>query len=329
MSVSKLYLLDTDCTDPYENLAREQSLASNLTDEEFILYLWQNEPSVIIGYNQLAENECDLKAIEKDEIHLVRRFSGGGAVYHDLGNLNFTFICSEKEYDEARQSSVIINALKKLGINAEKSGRNDLLIEGRKFSGHAYTHHDGKACHHGTIMVDVDLTALSRYLQVSSLKLAGNKVASVSSRVINLKQLKPDITIRAIKDAIAAQCSEEYALPLLTLKTSIEDEQQIREITQHLSSKEFIYGKSRQYRYCCQDRFNWGTVRIEYDSSDGIIQEAAVYTDALDEAYLAVTARQLKGASFGNLEKVLTDKQHAQINHDLIELLRRSYQHEI
>ena len=166
----RLYAIAAEGTDPYENLALEAYLLERVQPGECILYLWQNQRTVVIGRNQHASNECRIQALEADGGHLVRRLSGGGAVYHDLGNLNFTFLTVRRDYDVARQTETILQAVRALGIPAEKNGRNDLTAAGGKFSGHAY-YQTGEQCyHHGTLMVSVDLSPLAAYLQVSPLK---------------------------------------------------------------------------------------------------------------------------------------------------------------
>ena len=168
--MTKLKYILTDCTDPAKNLAVEEYLTFRADPDEVTMYLWQNANTVVIGRNQNPWKECRLEEMAEGGCTLARRVSGGGAVYHDLGNLNFTFIAQEGLYDVAKQTEVILRAVQILGIHAEKNGRNDLTIDGKKFSGHAYFKR-GKYCyHHGTIMMDVNRDVLSRYLNVSTAK---------------------------------------------------------------------------------------------------------------------------------------------------------------
>ena len=157
----KLSCLSVDTCDPYGNLAMEEHLLSLAGEEEIILYLWQNRRTVVIGQNQNALREVNLARLGRDGGRLARRLSGGGAVYHDLGNLNFTFLVNKDEYSLEKQLQVIINAMGRLGLKAEKSGRNDILIDGKKFSGNAFYEQEKHCYHHGTIMVDVNKEILS------------------------------------------------------------------------------------------------------------------------------------------------------------------------
>ena len=197
--------------DPYENLALEEALLHRVGEGELILYLWQNERTVVIGRNQNPWKECRTALLSEEGGHLARRLSGGGAVFHDLGNLNFTFLMPAQDYDLPRQLTVIQRACRSLGIPAERSGRNDLLADGRKFSGNAFYKHNGKAYHHGTLMVDVDLDRVQRYLSPSKAKLAAKGVESVRSRVVNLREFVPTLTVEQLADALIAALAEVYS----------------------------------------------------------------------------------------------------------------------
>ena len=151
--IERIYLDEAGNTLPYGNLAREACLLEAVGVGECILYLWQNQRTVVIGRNQNAWKECRMEQLEADGGHLVRRLSGGGAVYHDLGNLNFTFLVREEDYDVSRQLEVLVGAVNRLGIHAEKTGRNDVTVDGRKISGNAFYRADGHCYHHGTIPV--------------------------------------------------------------------------------------------------------------------------------------------------------------------------------
>ena len=209
--IERLLVCRSRSFDPYENLALEEALLNRVGEGELILYLWQNERTVVIGKNQNPWKECRTALLAEEGGHLARRLSGGGAVFHDLGNLNFTFLMPAQDYDLPRQLTVIQRACRSLGIPAERSGRNDLLADGRKFSGNAFYKHNGKAYHHGTLMVDVDLDRVQRYLSPSKAKLAAKGVESVRSRVVNLREFVPTLTVEQLADALIAALAEVYS----------------------------------------------------------------------------------------------------------------------
>ena len=219
--IKRLLVCKARGTDPYENLALEEALLNRVGPGELILYLWQNERTVVIGRNQNPWKECRTALLSEEGGRLARRLSGGGAVFHDLGNLNFTFLMSAGDYDLARQLTVLERACQSLGIPAQRSGRNDLLADGRKFSGNAFYKHNGKAYHHGTLMVDVNMEMVQRYLSPSKAKLAAKGVNSVRARVVNLREFIPDLTIDRLSDAMIAALTQVYPpTPVGAAKTS-------------------------------------------------------------------------------------------------------------
>ena len=222
--IERIALYESSGYDPHRNLAIEQHLLEQVKPGQCILYLWQNQNTVVIGRNQNAWKECRTSLLEEEGGHLARRLSGGGAVFHDLGNLNFTFLVSRADYDLDRQFSVIQEAVRSFGIPAEKSGRNDVLSAGRKFSGNAFYRNGTQAYHHGTLLVDVDMQKMGRYLNPSKAKLQSKGVDSVRSRVVNLKEMNPEVTIESLKAAMGQAFSKVYSLsiciPVISSKRS-------------------------------------------------------------------------------------------------------------
>ena len=207
----KLKIIRTDNTNPYVNLALEEHLTMNAKEDEVLLYLWQNAHTVVIGRNQNPWRECDVEAIKRDDVYLARRISGGGAVYHDMGNLNFTFVARDGLFDVEKQTEVILLACRLLGVNAIKTGRNDLTVDEKKFSGHAYFSSNGYNYHHGTIMMKVNGEDLTKYLNVPDSKLKSKGVASVRSRVTNLCEHIKDDRLQKCRTTCADRSHEEHA----------------------------------------------------------------------------------------------------------------------
>jgi lipoate-protein ligase A len=294
--IERIAVYESEGFDPHRNLAIEQHLLETVEGGCCLLYLWQNERTVVIGKNQNAWAECRTTELFKDGGRLARRLSGGGAVYHDLGNLNFTFLMREEDYDLMRQLSVIRRACRLCGIETEISGRNDLLASGRKFSGNAFCHHEGRAYHHGTLLVDVDADAMGRYLSPSKAKLEAKGVESVRSRVINLKKLNPAITVDMLNSAMRQAFSEVYDLPVSA--PPVIDGTRIEALTAHYASDAWLFGQKLPFSFRCEQRFPWGGVELQLFVDRGVIQNAAVYTDDMDPALAPKLRTALAGCPF-------------------------------
>ena len=286
----------TTSTDPWKNLGVEEYLLN--TQAVPTLYLWQNDRTVVIGRHQNAWAECDVKALEDFGGKLARRLSGGGAVYHDLGNLNFTFILPNDVFDRARQNRVILNAVRAVGIHAEANGRNDLTADGRKFSGHAFCTRGANSYHHGTLMVASDLERLTSFLTVDASKLASKAVSSVRSRVVNLRELSPELGIvelaQALTDAFVAEYGEAECFNVeKDLKNA-----EIEELGRKYASWDWRFGETPRFDARFKTRFPWGGVEVQLELRDAKVERAKVYTDALDTEFAGELEEKLVGTAF-------------------------------
>ena len=296
--IEKITLVGSDSTDPYRNLAVEEYLMETVQPGECILYLWQNRNTVVIGRNQNPWKECRTSLLEEEGGHLARRLSGGGAVYHDLGNLNFTFLVNEADYDLDRQLGVIETACRELGLRAERSGRNDVLADGRKFSGNAFYHSKGKAYHHGTLLVSVDGEKLARYLSPSKAKLQAKGVDSVRSRVVNLAELVPGLTCERMARAMENAFAAVYALPVGQGAESRLDMEAVERLRARNASREWLYGPRLPLSFECEERFDWGSVQLQLQVESGVVVQAKVYSDAMDWELAPTLERLLTGSEF-------------------------------
>ena len=296
--INRIKLYESNSFDPYLNLATEQSLMETVEEDACILFLWQNQNTVVIGKNQNAWKECRTALLQEEGGFLARRLSGGGAVFHDLGNLNFTFLMPQAEYDLDKQFSVIAEAVSLLGLRSERSGRNDVLAEGRKFSGNAFFKHDGKAYHHGTLLIDVDMNKLGRYLNPSKAKLQAKGVDSVRSRVVNLTELNPDITIAAMKEAMAKAFAKVYDKPMTVMTDKDFDHDSIEALRQRNASWEWNYGQKLPFSAEMETRFPWGGIQLCLQVESGCVQMAKVYSDAMDWSLAPAREQALTGVQF-------------------------------
>lgn len=293
--IKQLSVIMTESTDPRRNLALESVLMKTVRKDRMILYLWQNDNTVVIGRNQNIRKECNLTNTERDGVTVVRRPSGGGAVYHDLGNQNYTFITDDGNYDIALQTDIICRALSSLGIRVEKSGRNDILCGGRKVSGNAYYHHGGVSYQHGTLLISSDLKKMPLYLSVDPAKLKARGVDSVRSRIMNLREVCPDLTPAMVRSRIIAVCEESYGL---RADQDIQiDAGELDRETEHFSSAAWTYGREYSPERIMETRFAWGGIRLEFNVIDGRITDPAVYTDAMDAGLADRLKKALTGAA--------------------------------
>lgn len=291
-------ILVTNSLDPWWNLAVEEHLLEQIQPDECILYLWQNQNTVVIGKNQNPWKECRIDLLEKEGGKLARRISGGGAVFHDLGNLNFSFLVDREKYDIPNQLEVILTAVKKLGLDARFSGRNDLTIDGRKFSGNAFCYRKQAALHHGTILISLDREKMTRYLQVPKEKIQSKGIESIRSRVVNLTELDPGISIESVRDAIIDSFKQYYGGNARLLSPDDIDDYRVRELYQRNVSWEWRFGETPRFNIILDTRFDWGGIEIGLLVNNGTVKRAVVYSDAMDEAFVDMLPRALEGCIF-------------------------------
>ncbi len=325
--INKLLWLITDNTYPYKNLAMEEYLTMNVKPGECIMYLWQNRHTVVIGKNQNCWKECKVNSLENDGGYLVRRLSGGGAVFHDMGNLNFTFMVRQPDYDVEKQQGVILRAVQMLGIHGERTGRNDITVDGRKFSGNAFLQVGEQCYHHGTIMLNANTEDMSRYLNVDKEKLRSKGVDSVRSRVANLIEFRPDITVSMMQDALVKAFAETYGLTAEVLDSSRLPAAEIDQLTGKFESWEWKYGRKIPFDYEMSSRFDWGDVQLQLHVDEGIIREINFFSDAMDQDVIESFRSALEGCRYSENEMVSAiinaGIKHDGIPGDIVDTMRK------
>ncbi len=298
MEFRRVRLARSTTTNPWDNLAREEYLVNLCGDDEAILYLWQNAHTVVVGRNQNPWAECRLDLLESEGGRLARRSTGGGAVYHDLGNLNYSFILPRRAYSMERQLGTVLGALRTLGISAEFSGRNDLVIGGRKFSGNAYQLTRDKGLHHGTLLFSAAMAMLSRYLNVDPEKLKTKGVASVASRVMNLRDALPGLSLDDLLDALEREFLARYKAPE-TLREAKEPEgEEYSSLTERYRSREWRLGRSPECAVTVRRRFPWGGMEIRFNVKNGHAADPVVFSDAMDGEMILSLGKILEGVPF-------------------------------
>lgn len=296
--IDSLRLIRSRETVPYHNMALEEYLLRHVGESECILYLWQNRKTVVLGRNQNCWKECKQQELEQDGGFVARRLSGGGAVYHDLGNLNFTFLTATENHDVPRQLKVILQAVKQWGIEAKIDGRNDLTVNGSKFSGNAYYRAGGNSMHHGTILLGVDMGELSRYLTVSAEKLRSKGVDSVRARVINLAQLHPAINVEVLCGAMHDAFGQVYDLPVQPFAEQTIDPLELDTLRQKFADWQWRLGRPIEFTWETSERFSWGGAQLQLEVKGGVVRAATLYSDALDAAFIAMVGGALEGCVY-------------------------------
>ena len=283
-------------TDPYRNLAIEKQLLDTLPEETAILYLWQNAHTIVCGRNQNPWYECRVKDFMGDGGKIAKRLSGGGAVYHDMGNQNFTFLMPKTEFNIPKQLSVIQAAVAAFGLKPMPSGRNDLQIGERKFSGNAFYTSGHNAYHHGTILVDADMTVMGRYLTADQQKLQHRGVKSVHSRVVNLKSIASNMTIDNLQASLIKAFAKVYGQTPTMLDEKMMDQPTIAKLTEQYRSPVWIFPREVPYTFTVKERFPWGGINANLLIEDGMIRDARFFTDAMEAGLFTVLEQSLVGS---------------------------------
>lgn len=294
--------------DPATNLAIEYFLLNEKFLDEPILLFYINEPSIIIGKNQNTHVEINQDYVDEHGVHVVRRFSGGGAVYHDLGNICFCFITKDDGQsfrDFKKFTTPIIDALHKMGAeSAELKGRNDLLIDGKKFSGNAMYSTNGRMTAHGTLMFDVDIEETNNVLRPKEQKLTSKGVKSVRSRVTNIKPFLADeyqtMSLKDFREALLLNIFEVNSLEDVKEYTLTEEDWariiEFRE--EYTGNNDWNYGGNPDYELTREARTSAGHIEFQFNISKGIIKDIKIYGDFFGLGEISDVEEVLRGTPY-------------------------------
>lgn len=300
------YLVNNS-NDPRYNLAFEEYCFKHLDLKEDYVILWINGPAIIIGKNQNTVEEVNSDYVKEKEIKVVRRITGGGAVYHDLGNLNFSIISmssDSEKIDFKKYNIPIVKSLEKLGINCELSGRNDITLDGKKFSGIAQSVWKKRVLNHGTLLFDTELDVLSNALNVKQDKIESKGVKSVKGRVTNIKpHIKDDIDIYEFRDVLLKSIFGMEGLQPEEYKLSSEDLAGIQKLFEEkYSTWEWNYGESPKSNYQNYKRFDFGSIDIRFNVVNGLIKDTKIYGDFFGTEDVALLQEKLNGIRYDKVE---------------------------
>ncbi|MCB2194513.1 MAG: lipoate--protein ligase [Bacteroidetes bacterium] len=290
--------IKNDNTNPYFNLAAEEYVLRNFKGNCFML--WRNRPSIIVGKHQNTLSEINVDYVKEHNIDVVRRLSGGGAVFHDLGNLNFTFIKNAENEDTLvdfkKYVIPILEVLQHLGVNAKFEGRNDIMIDGRKISGNAEHVFKKRVLHHGTLLFSSQMADLSNALKVNPLKYQDKGVKSVRSRVTNISDHLPKkMSVTAFQDEILRFIMESNPNAVLYEYTSDDIEKIENLVKEKYATWEWNFGYSPKYGFEKMIKTNGGNVEVQMNIEKGIIQDIKIYGDFFNELDISDVQKALTG----------------------------------
>lgn len=297
-----LYIKNNEI-DPHYNLALEEYALKYLNIDEDILILWQNEPSVIIGRNQNTLEEINTKYIKENNVNVVRRLSGGGAVYHDLGNLNFTFITKNDKTNVnnyKKFTKPVIDALDKLGVKAEFHGRNDIVVDGKKISGNAQYFYKDKMLHHGTILFNSTLEDIVEVLKVNNDKIKSKGIKSIRSRVTNIyPYLEEKVSVDEFKDILLKFILNTDDLSEKEYKLNDNELTEIKNLMEQRYKKwEWNFGESPEFNIQKTKRYDGGSLDIRLTVKDGVIKECKIYGDFFGDKDVSGLEKELLNNKF-------------------------------
>jgi lipoate-protein ligase A len=303
--MTKLRVLVSDTFDPWFNLATEDWIFRDMDPDTHVLYLWRNKDTVVIGRFQNPWTECNTEKMEEDGIKLARRQSGGGAVYHDIGNTNFTFMSSKETYDKSVNNSIITKALKKFNIDAYASGRNDILVDDnegpKKISGSAFKETKDRSFHHGTLLIDANLAKLGNYLNPNKKKLESKGIKSVRSRVANLTQYNDSISHDNLTKEIIQQFFSHYGSECeveVLDNNYLKSVEKLNDYYNTLKDWNWRFGETPKFTHLLEQRFEWGGLEVHLDSHKGKITDCVIYSDSLHPQMIELVSSSLKGADY-------------------------------
>lgn len=326
---NELLVVFSKSTDPFYNMALEEYIfkfaGKNESGQEYrhIILFWKNRDAIIVGCNQDTESECFASDFIKSGGHIVRRKTGGGAVYHDLGNLNFSFLQSCEIADKDKNMNIIKEAIMCFGVEADVCGRNDILAEGKKVSGNAFMRGKTRNIHHGTLLLDSNLNRMNSMLKVKQKNYSTERIASVSARVANLSSFCPDITEQSLKEKIIHIYFSTYSCTNIVYaqKNIIRDEILFQRLVEQYRVEEMKVRDFGTFTDNVKGTFSWGRVDVWLDICDKKIGKIIIFSDALEYDVVQTVEKELCGIRLIELQEILEQKQISNIKRDIVRLM--------
>ena len=294
----------TESRDPWHNLAIEELCLDQLRAGGRILFLWQSSDTVVIGKNQNPWLECSLTAMESGGAKLARRLSGGGAVFHDEGNLNYAFFIPRREYKDKPVFDIVIKALKRFGVQAEVMGKSSLAVGGRKISGNAFCYRRDSVLHHGTLLVSTDLDKMNRYLVSAHRNIRSRAIGSKPAPVVNLAEINESISMPQLAVVLAETAATEWSRQIKWGGDEGFDAMLLKTLEEKYRSWEWRFGMTPRFEVDMSWRFKWGSARVRLLVEKSVIRESEVEMDADYKRIAMAISQALNGTRFSEREIV-------------------------
>ena len=300
-----VFVIRTNSLDSRHNLAIEELCLDNIGLSGRILFVWQSSDTVVIGKNQNPWLECSLTAMERGGAKLARRLSGGGAVFHDAGNLNFAFLMPRWEYKDKAIFNLVIKALKRFGVQASVMGKSSLAVNGRKVSGNAFCYRRENVLHHGTLLISTDLDKMSRYLASAHRHIRSRAIRSNPAPVANLQELSDSITVPRMAVVLAETAAAEWQQQITWGGDELFEPKVLDAVEKKYASWEWRFGMTPQFEVDMSGRFNWGEARVRLLVEKAVIRRSEVDLHGNYRRIAPVIGQVLFGARFS--EKDIVD----------------------
>lgn len=299
-----MLVVQTQKLDPWRNLALEELCLDRAGRDGRILFLWQSSDAVIIGKNQNPWLECSLPDMEKDGVKLARRLSGGGAVFHDAGNLNFAFVVPRREYKDGTIFDIVIAALKRCGVEAVRMGKNSLGVHGRKISGNAFCYRRDSVLHHGTLLVAADVEKMKRCLSCRHRGIHSKAIRSNPALVVNLRDVSDAITVPRLAAAIAEAAADHGRQEIAWGGEELFDSPCLEQIEKKYASWEWRFGMTPPFDVEMTSRFSWGEARVGFRVEKAVVRQSTVELQGDYQPISSVISQGLPGVRFSEADLV-------------------------
>lgn len=306
-----MLVVRTENLDPWRNLALEELCLDRVGQGGRILFLWQSADTVVIGKNQNPWLECSLTAMEKGGAKLARRLSGGGAVFHDAGNLNYAFLMPRREYKDRTIFNIVIKALKRFGVQAGLMGKSSLAVNGRKISGNAFCYRRENVLHHGTLLLSTDLEKMGRYLASTHRQIRSRAISSNPAPVANLQEMASAITVPQMAVVLAETAAAEWGQQIMWGGEEMFDPKVLEPVQKKYASWEWLFGMTPQFEVEMKWRFNWGEARVGLLVEKAVIRKSEVDLQGDYQRIAPVLGQVLAGTRFAEEDIVKCLRKHA------------------